>query len=520
MEKTKVINLLNKWQDIIDYPSAKEINENKKAVVAMMLESQMSAIDSNMLNEGGGQFNSTADIAGYDTILIPLLRRVAPDLIALDVLGVQPMEKPAQLIFAMRSHYSGNDQHGLLPFDNQNPAIQDFFQILQVVDFETYSATDYVVGTVVVDDLGAPTKYAKILHVERDNNLGRLTVMVARADNTGKIWGEPGVGTITEAFTRGDQFYKLGVVPTAQTPVVVFDLPDEALYNAVFQNYSGAYGQTLASGTPFPDSGAIPRELSERMGKEINQMNISIDKVNVEAKTRILKARYAFETAEDLKSYHGLDAEHELINILSYEILAEMNREVVDKLRMASITGGVSGYNYVDVDGRWSQERFRTLYHLINKLAAQIAISTRRGNGNFIICSMNVKVALESLDGFELWTDVKQVFNANSAVAYVGTLAGRYKVYVDTFATRDYALVGFKGDSEMDAGVFYCPFVPLSLVRAVGENDFQPRLGFRTRYGMADNPFGAKLYYRYIDVTGLDFAFGEGQAPVLYKNVV
>lgn len=513
MEKKQVIRLLNKWNDVINYPTAKPINESKKPVVARMLEGQMSAIDNKMLNESG-QFNSTADIAGYDTILIPLLRRVAPDLIALDVLGVQPMEKPAQLIFAMRAHYSGNDLNPL-PFDAANPKVQDFYQILQVVDFETYNATDYVVGSVIVNDLTAPTKFAKVLHVERDNSLGRLTVMVARSDNTGRIHGEPGVGTLTEAFTKGDPFYKLGVVPTAQTPVVVFDLPDEAMFNAVFQNYSGAYGQTSG----MPASGAIPREISERMGKDINQMNISVDKVPVEALTRILKARYSFETAEDLKAYHGLDAENELINILSYEILGEMNREVVDRLRLASITGGVSSYNYTDVDGRWSQERFRTLFNLVNKLANHIAISTRRGNGNFIIVSMNVKTALESLDGYELWTDVNKNFNANSAVAYVGTLSGRYKVYVDTFATRDYALVGFKGDSEMDAGIFYCPYIPLSLVRAVGENDFQPRLGFRTRYGMAENPFGAKLYYRYLDITGLDFAFGEGQAPVLYKNV-
>jgi len=522
MEKKKVLNLLNKWNDVINYKTAAPIKESKKAVVAMMLENQMNSIDAKMLNEAG-QFNTASDIAGYDTILIPLLRRVAPDLIALDVLGVQPMEKPSQLIFAMRAHYAGNDANGAFPYDNANPSMKDNFQMLQVVDFETYNATDYVPGTICVDNLTSPTKYGKIIHTERDDNLGRLTVLIARADNTGKIVGEAGVGTITEPMTRGDQFYKLGTTPTAQTPLVVFDLPDEALFNAVFQNYSGAYGQSMADGWSgngnMPGAGGIPRDYSERMGTEINQMNISIDKVSVEAMTRILKARYSFETAEDLKSYHGLDAEAELINVLSYEILAEMNREVVDQLRLAAITGGVSSYNYTDVDGRWSQERFRTLFNLINKLANQIAISTRRGNGNFIICSMNVKTALESLDGYELWTDVTKSFNANSAVAYAGTLSGRYKVYVDLFATRDYALIGYKGDSEMDAGMFYCPYVPLSLVRAVGENDFQPRLGFRTRYGIAPNPFGSKLYYRYLDISGLDFAFGEGSAPVLYSNV-
>jgi hypothetical protein len=255
------------------------------------------------------------------------------------------------------------------------------------------------------------------------------------------------------------------------------------------------------------------------MGRDINQMNFSIDKVTVTAKTRILKARYSFEVAEDLKAYHGLDAENELINILSYEILAEMNREVVDKVKLASLQGGVRPFTYSNVDGRWSQERFRTLYNLINKVANEIAISTRRGNGNFIICSMDVKVALESLDGYEMWTDINKNFNANGAIVYAGTIGGRYKVFVDTFATKDYAIVGYKGESEMDAGMFYCPYIPLNMVRAVGQDDFQPRLGFRTRYGIGDNPFGPRLYYRYIDIDGLSYAYGDGPIPVVFQNV-
>ena len=275
------------------------------------------------------------------------------------------------------------------------------------------------------------------------------------------------------------------------------------MYNAVLQSYSGTYAT----------------DVSEQMGKEINQMNFSIDKVTVTARTRILKARYSFEVAEDLKAYQGLDAENELVNILSYEILAEMNREIVDRIRLASIQGGTRPFTYNDVDGRWSQERFRTLYNLINKVANEIAITTRRGNGNFIICSMDVKTALDSLDGYELWTDVNPSFNANSAIAYAGTIGGKYKVYIDTLATRDFAIVGYKGDSEMDAGLFYCPYVPLNMVRAVGQDDFQPRIGFRTRYGLGENPFGAKLYYRYLDISGLSFAYGDGPIPVKFENV-
>lgn len=531
MEKARKQLLLQKWNKVINHPLAKRIDERKKGVVALMLENQLGFVQKRLegLNENMsfGNHVSVSDVNTYDVILIPLLRRVAPDLIALDILGTQPMEKPSQLIFAMRAHYAGNDanpnQYPLpstpgnrLPYDAQaNSGAVQYYEIVQITQTAYINESDYVVGNVVANDWadGSPTKFALVLYKEFDRANDRLTLLLERLDNTDpaspKSHRQSGyeAGNLTPFFTKNDMIAPFGVnepiTPWGEVPVVYFDLPDEAMYNAVLQQYSGSYD----------------RETSEQMGKEINQMNFSIDKVTVTAKTRILKARYSFEVAEDLKAYHGLEAENELVNILSYEILAEMNREIVDRIRLASIQGGTRPFTYSDVDGRWSQERFRTLYNLINKVANEIAISTRRGNGNFIICSMDVRVALDSLDGFDFWTDINTNFNANSAIAYAGTIGGRYKVYVDTFATRDFCIVGYKGESEMDAGIFYCPYIPLNMVRAVGQDDFQPRIGFRTRYGLAENPFGAKLYYRYIDIQGLSYAYGDGPIPVTFQNV-
>ena len=524
--KSRTLQVLKRWNKILNHPLCKPINEKKKAVVAMMLENQLGFIQNKMdkINESMdfGNMVSVNDVNTYDSVLIPLLRRVAPDLIALDLLGTQPMEKPTQLIFAMRSVHAGNDSVNAFPLPGQSPmgtrlpydqqpnsgAVQ-YYEILQITNISSINVNaNYNVGDVVANDWsgGAPTKYSLVLYVEKDKSTDRLTMLVERLDAAkhSHRQGTYNPATLTSFFTVGDIIVPDMPNPTwTAVPVVHFELPDEGLYNAVLQQYSGSYDKTV----------------SESMGKEINQMNFTVDKVSVIAKTRILKARYSFEVAEDLKAFHGLDAENELVNILSYEILAEMNREIVDRIKLASISGGTRTYQYQNVDGRWSQERFRTLYNLINKVANEIAISTRRGNGNFIICSMDVKVALESLDGYELWTDVNTNFNSNGAIVYAGTIGGRYKVYVDTFATRDYAIVGYKGDSELDAGMFYCPYVPLNMVRAVGQDDFQPRLGFRTRYGLADNPFGARLYYRYLDVQGLSYAYGDGPIPVVFENI-
>lgn len=533
MEKAKTRNLLRKWNKVINLPGAKAINESKKSTVALMFENQIqfqsAENNKNIITESSMDFGnhvSVSDVNTYDTRLIPLLRRIAPDLIALDILGSQPMEKPVQLIFAMRSHYAGNDSgnnafplpgagagNNRLPYDQTpNSLAVQYYEMVQVTQVADVNVTAQLnKGAVVSNDWagGSQTKFAMVLEATVEKDTGTLTILLERLDSGKKSHRQLGSGydptLLTEFFTASDKIVPDMADPTwTEEPVVFFDLPDEGLYNAVLDNYSGTHSTSV----------------SEGMGKEINQMNFSIDKVNVEARTRILKARYSFEVAEDLKAYHGLDAENELVNILSYEILAEMNREIVNHVRLASIHGGTRGYNYKDVDGRMSMERFRTLYNLINKVANEIAISTRRGNGNFIICSMDVKVALESMDGYELWTDVNTDFNANGAVAYAGTLAGKYKVYIDTFATKDFAIVGYKGNSEMDAGLFYCPYVPLNMVKAVGQDDFQPRIGFRTRYGIGENPFGAKLYYRYIGVDGLSYAYGDGPIGVKMETII
>lgn len=526
MEKARTEMLKQKWNKVLNHPQAKKLDESKKGVVARMLENQLGFVEKKLqgLNEdmAFGGHTSVSDVNTYDAVLIPLLRRVAPDLIGLDILGTQPMEKPTQLIFAMRAIHLGNDTVNAYPLNGASPmgtrlpydsrpnsgAVQ-YYEIVQVTGISAINVNnDYKVGDIIANDWSDayPTKFALVLYTEKDKSNDRLTMLIERLDASRVSHRQGGFNpaTLTDFFTKTDTIVPYSADPSwTEEPVVYFDLPDEAMYNAVLQQYSGSYA----------------REVSEQMGKEINQMSFNIDKVTVTAQTRILKARYSFEVAEDLKAYHGLDAETELVNILSYEILAEMNREIVDRIRLASIQGGTRPFTYADVDGRWSQERFRTLYNLINKVANEIAITTRRGNGNFIICSMDVKTALDSLDGYEFWTDINADFNANSAIAYAGTIGGKFKVYVDTFATRDFAIVGYKGTSEMDAGMFYCPYVPLNMVRAVGQDDFQPRIGFRTRYGLAENPFGARLYYRYLDITGLSYAYGDGPIPIAFEAV-
>ena len=307
--------VLKRWNQILNHPSSKKIEEKKKVSVANMLENQYRYIHKTLegLNEdlAGGNMTGTADVNTYDSVLIPLLRRVAPDLIALDILGTQPMEKPTQLIFAMRSHYAGNDaatndfplpgaKGNRLPYDQQpNSGAQQYYEIVQVNNISAVNPDAYYnVGDVLANDWtgGAPTKYALVLYVEKDLVNDKMMILIERLDSAQKSHRQTGAynGTATPFFTKSDKIVPFIADPNwGAEPIVFFDLPDESMYNAVLQSYSGTYAT----------------DVSEKMGKEINQMNFSIDKVTVTARTRILKARYSFEVAEDLKAFHGIDAD-------------------------------------------------------------------------------------------------------------------------------------------------------------------------------------------------------------------
>ena len=425
--------LMKKWGPVLEHTSLPGIKDShRKAVTAQLLENTESALregsaysPSSFLTETA-HVNNTGVAQNYDPVLITLVRRAMPNLIAYDIAGVQPMTGPTGLIFAMRSNY----------VDASNTAIK-------TEAFYNEADTDFG-GTGTHAGSPFPTDFA----------------------NT-SLWGT-GTGLSTAA------------------------------------------AEALGTGSPAGD---------------FNQMSFSIEKVSVTAKSRALKAEYTTELAQDLKAIHGLDAETELANMLQAELLAEINREVVRTVYGVSVVGAQTGTAAagtfdldVDANGRWSVEKFKGLMFQIEREANQIAKDTRRGKGNMVICSSDVASALQMAGVL----DYTPALNSNAlnvddtGNTFAGVLNGRFRVYIDPYATSNYLVVGYKGASSFDAGLFYCPYVPLQMVRAVGENSFQSKIGFKTRYGMVANPFAegtavgagaltanANKYYRKVRVTNI-----------------
>jgi hypothetical protein len=407
--------VLSKWKPILEHEALPKIGDShRRAVTAVLLENTEKALAETRgyapqsLLEAGVPGNQTgSSIDNYDPVLISLVRRTMPNLIAYDICGVQPMTGPTGLIFAMRSRYA--NQAGTEAFYNE-----------------------------------ANTGFSGQAYMGVANtNLGLANGNVG---NAGAPTGN------SETFNFG------GGATTAKSEQL------------------GASGNTA-----------------------FNEMAFSIEKVTVTAKARALKAEYTLELAQDLKAIHGLDAETELANILSTEIMAEINREVVRTVNLTAVRGANSGVTTAgtfdldtDSNGRWMVEKFKGLMFQIERESNQIARDTRRGKGNLLICSSDVASALQMAGVL----DYAPALNSNNLQVddtgntFAGVLNGRVRVYVDPYATSgNYMTVGYKGSSAFDAGLFYCPYVPLQMVRAVGEDNFQPRIGFKTRYGMAPNPF-------------------------------
>jgi len=418
-------HLQEKWAPILNHEGLGGINDaHKRMVTAVLLENQERTIreEKEFLSEA--PTNSTgSSIDNFDPVLISLIRRAMPNLVAYDLAGVQPMNGPTGLIFAMRSRFSTQGGTEAL-FDEADTGFSNS---------GIGSATPYVAGQ------------------EANVGLGITGVQAAGSNPS-----NPGL-----------------LSPTAQT--------------------QGAYGVGQGMDTSMSES------LGD--GQTFNEMAFSIEKVTVTAKSRALKAEYSLELAQDLKAIHGLNAEAELANILSTEILAEINREVIRTIYKVAEPGAqanvaTAGTFDLDVDsnGRWSVEKFKGLIFQIERDANAIAQRTRRGKGNMILCSADVASAL-TMAGV---LDYTPALNANLNVddtgnTFAGVLAGKYKVYIDPYSANvsadQYYVAGYKGSSPYDAGLFYCPYVPLQMVRAVGENTFQPKIGFKTRYGIVSNPF-------------------------------
>ena len=440
--------LQEKWAPLLNYEGLDSIKDShRRAVTAVLLENQEKFLrEQNAFEQGGmlyegptmsgnaagasGAFGSGATaagpVAGFDPVLISLIRRAMPNLVAYDLAGVQPMSGPTGLIFAMRSRYI-----------NQS-GTETFF--------------DEVDSAFSGQDQG------------RDETAGFSDVTA-------------GLGTTAQSGTN----------PAVLNPVGTASSTDYRV------------GQGMATGDA--------ENLDGTGNDAFNQMAFSIEKVTVTAKSRALKAEYSLELAQDLKAIHGLNAEAELANILSTEILAEINREVIRTIYKVAEQGAVqntatAGIFDLDVDsnGRWSVEKFKGLLFQIERDANAIAQRTRRGKGNIIMCSADVASAL-TMAGV---LDYTPALNSNLSVddtgnTFAGTLLGKFRVYIDPYAANlttanaspgnQYYVVGYKGTSPYDAGLFYCPYVPLQMVRAVGENSFQPKIGFKTRYGLVSNPF-------------------------------
>ena len=439
--------LQEKWAPLLNYEGLDEIKDShRRAVTAVLLENQEKFLreeqafsaGNNLMEAptnsvGADGYTGAADAAGpragFDPVLISLIRRSMPNLVAYDLAGVQPMSGPTGLIFAMRSRY--NNQSGAETFFDE-------------VDTAFSGQDDGFDVTSGFSDVAA------------------------------------GLGTTAQS----------GSNPAILNPV------------------------GSASSTAYDVGQGMRKDSAEALGdaanNHFNQMAFSIEKVTVTAKSRALKAEYSLELAQDLKAIHGLNAEAELANILSTEILAEINREVIRTIYKIAEQGAVEntatqGVFDLDIDsnGRWSVEKFKGLLFQIERDANRIAQRTRRGKGNIIMCSADVASAL-TMAGV---LDYTPALNANLNVddtgnTFAGTINGKYRVYIDPYSANlaanngglaqganQYYVVGYKGTSPYDAGLFYCPYVPLQMVRAVGEDTFQPKIGFKTRYGIVANPF-------------------------------
>ena len=449
--------LIEKWKPILEAKNAPKLDTKTYNSTAVILENEEKWIRESAMD------SAASDMAQFTPILVPAVRRIFPQLLAHQIVGVQPLASPTGYAYALRYAYSnttGNPVDGLANVDRGmgNPPVW----ASQAVVFAKYEPKK---DDVIKDSAG--TEIGTVVYAEENKALVRLK--------------DP-----SKPINVGD--YKIGT----NTVTVSFVMQNEAGYNLIFKNYSGPYD--TATG--------------ETLGEEMKTMKTTIERIAVEAKTRKLKAEYTFEFAQDLKAVHGLNAEQELINILEYEVTAEIDRELVSAMKAgATIVPDWKYANSPGDQGRWEMEKFRTLFTKITKEANQIAITTRRGTGNFIIASVNVVTALQNLSGF-MYAGVPGDLNFGTGIMKVGTLDGKYTIFADTFATQDYVLVGYKGASQFDTGIIYCPYVPLMMQKVIDPSTFQPKIGFMTRYAIANNIFGTNLYYRLFnaDFTGSSLA--------------
>ena len=501
---TEENGLDQKWSAVLDHPNMpKIVDKHRRAITTIMLENQEKAMreDGFVINEtvpanAVGSYGNTDGVAKWDPVLISLVRRSMPQLIAYDICGVQPMQMPTGLIFAMKSKYSAQGGTEAL-FNEANSGFSgnNLIQIGNSPADPAALGTTSAAITAGLTSLTLSTAYA--------SSLNGAILFNASGTPFAKVYSHT-AGNTAVTIT--------GLDGTGGAAIAVSDANSAGIF-------AYSYGTAVSTATGEDFGG----------GTNFQQMAFSIEKTSVTAQTRALKAEYTLELAQDLKAVHGLEAESELSNILSQEVLAEINREVLRTIYLTALPGARAGVVTtagtfdldIDSNGRWSAEKFKGLIFQIERDANDIAQTTRRGRGNFMVCSSDVASALAMTGKLDYAPALATngsltVDEANSTFA--GVLNNGIKVYVDPYsanagAASQFYVLGYKGNTPYDAGIFYCPYVPLQMVRATDPLTFQPKIGFKTRYGMVANPFATGS--NTIVTTGV----GNANANVYFRKV-
>lgn len=442
-------NLLEEHKDYLEMDGYPILNEKKKRYVARLLD--------NYLKERAS-FNEqtvTGDVSGYDPVLLPVIRRGIPQLIGMEIFGTQPMTAPTGLLFCIRAVFQNT---------TAAPVKRSNSKLLVLAD----NGDQFTEGTLITSD-GAGAGRGTVRYREGNSLLVEVTS-----------------GTYAVGDSVDDAYPFVGAVTTVSA---VYD--NEMMYRLLFAEY--ARFENVAA--------------AEQASTTIREAGIVIDKITATAVSHKLKVKYTDELQQDMRALHNMDAETELVKVISDELVTEQNKTFINELITQAKLGGTTTWDHQslyyggDADGRWSVEKAYSFYEYINKIANNIAKTTLRGRGNFIVASLDVISVLEVLRHWRSTSISEGIVDVNLGTsAFCGVLGGKYKVFCDLYAEEDYCVIGYKGPNEWDAGIYYGPYVPFYAKKGIGEEDGQPRLFFHTRYAVTSNPFGAELYYRYITV--------------------
>ena len=447
--------LVEKWATILDDPRYPKIDSyNRKVTMAALFENYNNP-------QALREQTVTGDVARYEPILVPVIRRGLANLIGMDIFGTQVMTSPSQLIFCKRSVYQNSTA---VPIKRGTTG---------AITSQCLTLDDTSAFTVGENISTASGKCGLVVYIETANN----NILIKNLSGA--------------VFAANDAVDDTGTY-SAKAATVQAAYENEAGYQYLLPNYNGF--DTVA--------------LSEAATTNMKEMGMTIDKTTVTANSYRMKMKYTDELQQDLQAIHGIDADTELSKDMSNEFNLELNRTFIDYLNTKAAVGGTTAFDFAsiysggDADGRWFAEKAFSFYNYLNKVANNIAKTTMRGRGNFIVASLDIVSILECLKFWKMQGMADGMASVDlGQTAFAGVLGGKYKVYADHYAASDYATIGYKGVSEWDAGIYYCPYVPLYIKKGMGEEDGATRLFFMTRYGMADNPFGAELYYRLINVT-------------------